>query len=105
MSPTIVLVTASSIEEARKIADALLDAKLAACANIIPGLESHYWWQGKKETATEFLLLIKTSLGQFEAVSEMVKKYHSYECPEIVALAPEAVSPAYLQWWGGELGS
>ncbi len=103
MSPVIVFVTASSLDEARKIADALLDAKLAACANIIPGLESHYWWQGKRETATEFLLLIKTSLGQFDAVSETVKKHHSYECPEIVALAPEAVEAKYLQWWGDEL--
>lgn len=103
MSPVIIFVTASSQDEARTIAKGLLEVHLAACANIIPGVESHYWWQGKLETAAEWLLVIKSSQEQFEAVSAMVRKLHSYECPEIVALAPEAVEAKYMQWWTDEI--
>lgn len=105
MTPVIVLVTAGSLDEARAIAQGVLEAKLAACANIVPGLESHYWWQGKLETAAEFLLLIKSSREQFDALSILVKQLHSYECPEIVALAPEAVEARYLKWWRDEVTS
>ena len=56
--------------------------------NIVPGVESHYWWQGKREQGNEVLLLIKSSAEQFEALAELVRAHHSYECPEIVAIAP-----------------
>lgn len=105
MNPIIVLVTASSPEEARVIAKGVLEARVAACANIVPGIESHYWWQGKLETAAECLLVIKSSREQFDALAILVKQLHSYECPEIVALAPAAVDARYLQWWDGELGA
>ena len=103
MTPRLVLVTASSVDEARRIADALLQPRLAACVNIVPGVESHYWWQGTREQGSEVLLMIKTSAEQFEAVSAAVRANHSYECPEIVALDPREMTPAYRAWWENEL--
>jgi periplasmic divalent cation tolerance protein len=105
MTPRLVLVTASSLDEARRIADALLQPRLAACVNIVPGVESHYWWQGTREQGSEVLLMIKTSAEQFEAVSAAVRANHSYECPEIVALDPREMTPAYRAWWENELRS
>lgn len=99
MTPRLVLVTASSVDEARRIAEALLHPRLAACVNIVPGVESHYWWQGKLEQGSEVLLLIKTSAEQFDAVSAAVRSMHSYECPEIVAIDPREMAPAYRAWW------
>jgi periplasmic divalent cation tolerance protein len=98
-TPRLVFVTASSLEEARNVARAILDKHLAACVNIVPGVESHYWWKGKLETAAEFQLLIKTSAEQFEALAETVRCHHSYQCPEIVAIAPGEISPDYRAWW------
>jgi periplasmic divalent cation tolerance protein len=105
MTPRFVLVTAASLEEARRIADALLQARLAVCVNIVPGVESHYWWQGKLEEGSEVLLLIKSSAERFEALGEVVRAHHSYECPEIVAISPEEIAPAYRAWWEGEMRS
>jgi periplasmic divalent cation tolerance protein len=102
-TPRLVLVTASTIEEARRIVHAVLEARLAACVNIVPGVESHYWWQGAREQGSEVLLLIKTSAEQFEALAEIVRANHSYECPEIVALDPREIAPAYRAWWEKEM--
>jgi periplasmic divalent cation tolerance protein len=104
-TPRLVLVTASSLEEARNLARGLLEARLAACVNLIPGMESHYRWQGRLETAEEVMLVIKSSAEQFEALAELVRRHHSYECPEIVAVAPEEMSPGYQVWWEKELCS
>ncbi|MCE0522797.1 MAG: divalent-cation tolerance protein CutA [Methylacidiphilales bacterium] len=101
-TPRLVLVTASSLEEARHLSRALLDRHLAACVNLLPGMESHYWWRGKLETTPEVMLVIKSSAEQFDALAELVRRRHSYECPEIVAVAPEEVSPAYRAWWENE---
>jgi periplasmic divalent cation tolerance protein len=98
-TPRLVLVTASSLEEARNLARGLLEARLAACVNLIPSVESHYRWQGRLETAAEVMLVIKSSAEQFEALAELVRGRHSYECPEIVAVAPEEMSPGYRAWW------
>jgi periplasmic divalent cation tolerance protein len=103
MTPRLVLVTASSLDEARVLAAAILAKRLAACVNIVPGVESHYWWKGKLEQGSEVLLLIKTSAEQFEAVSAAVRANHSYECPEIVALDPREMAPAYRAWWEGAM--
>jgi periplasmic divalent cation tolerance protein len=103
MTPRLVLVTASSVEEARRIVDAVLEAHLAACVNIVPGVESHYWWQGQREQGSEVLLLIKSSAERFDALAEVVRAHHSYECPEIVAISPEEMAPAYRAWWEGEI--
>ena len=102
-TPCLVFVTASSPEEARKIAQAVLEKHLAACVNLVPGVESHYWWQGKLETAAEVLLVIKSSAEQFGALSAVIHGQHSYKCPEIVAVAPEEMSPEYGSWWQEEM--
>jgi periplasmic divalent cation tolerance protein len=99
MTPLLVFVTASSVEEARRIASHLLDQKLAACVNVLPGVESHYWWEGKKESAAECLLVVKTAKEAFEAVSRSVRELHSYTCPEIVGVLPAEVEAAYGAWW------
>jgi periplasmic divalent cation tolerance protein len=103
-TPRLVLVTASGREEAFRVASAILEKHLAACVNILPGVESHYWWQGKLESSAEVMLFIKTSAEQFDALSALVKQKHSYECPEIIAFAPHEISPAYRKWWEGEIG-
>jgi len=102
-TPRLVFVTASSMTEARELARAIVEKHLAACVNLAPGIESHYWWQGKLETAAEVLLVIKSSAEQFEALAELVRARHSYDCPEIVAVAPGEISPDYRAWWEGEV--
>lgn len=94
----IILTTAGSREEAGKIAHALVERRLAACVNIVPRIESVYRWQGKVETAEEWLLLIKTRAELFERVRDAVKELHSYELPECVMLEVSAGSQAYLEW-------
>ncbi len=98
-TPRLVFVTAPGRESAWEIASAILNAKLAACVSILPGVESHYWWQGKIETAAEAVLLIKSSAEQFDALAALVKAKHPYDVPEIVAVAPGEISPAYRAWW------
>jgi len=94
----IVLSTAGSEEEARKIARHLVEQKLAACVNIIPRVESIYRWQQRVESSAECLLLIKTTSAKFPAVRDAIQKLHSYELPECVALNIEDGSADYLDW-------
>ena len=99
----IVLTNAGSQEEARKIALALVERKLAACVNVIPGVESTYWWKGNIETAPEWTLFIKTLRSNFEEVRDAIRELHSYDLPECVALAIDDGSPEYLNWIGGSV--
>ena len=94
----IVLTTAGSQEQARKIAHTLVDRRLAACVNIVPHIESVYRWQGKVESASEWLLVIKTQSGSFDRVRETIKELHSYDLPECVMLEIAAGSKEYLNW-------
>lgn len=95
----VVLVTCKTASEARRIAHAVLEARLAACVNIIPGaVESIYRWKGKVETARERLLLIKTSRKRLGKLQAMVQGIHSYDVPEFVAIPIEAGAPGYLAW-------
>jgi len=94
----IVLSTAGSAEEARKIADHLVEHQLAACVNIVPQIESVYRWQGKMESSHEWLLLIKTTAEKFPAVRDAIRELHSYDLPECICLDIGDGSPAYLQW-------
>lgn len=94
----LVLTTASSLEESKKIARELVKRRLAACINIIPKIESVYRWEGKVEEAQEFLLLIKTTESAFARVREAIQQFHSYEVPECIALSIEEGSLAYLKW-------
>jgi periplasmic divalent cation tolerance protein len=95
----VVLVTCGSKKEARKIAQVLVQRRLAACVQEIGvPVRSIYRWKGRVESANEVLLLIKTSRKRFSAVSTLVKKLHSYEVPEIIALNIAAGSRDYLDW-------
>lgn len=96
----IVLSTAGSEEEARKIAGHLVDQQLAACVNIVPHIESVYRWQGKIESSREWLLLIKTNAANLAAVQDAIGELHSYDLPECVAISIEDGSSEYLQWIG-----
>ena len=97
-STVVVLVTAPNRKSARQIARAALQANFAACANIIPGLESHYWWQGKKQKSRETLLVIKSKTSLFTRLEKMIRENHSYTTPEIIALPLVKGSRSYLTW-------
>jgi periplasmic divalent cation tolerance protein len=94
----IVLTTTGSHDEARKIAYALVERRLAACVNIVPQIESVYRWQEKVETAMEWLLLIKTQADSFDRVRDAVKELHSYDLPECIMVEVAAGSEEYLNW-------
>lgn len=99
MSQTVVgMVTCSSRAEARKLAKLVVSRKLAACVNILGGLESHYWWQGKQARATEWLLLIKTTRARTAAVTRVIKAAHSYQVPEVIFLPIVDGERNYLRW-------
>jgi periplasmic divalent cation tolerance protein len=94
----LVMTTAGSVDEARKIAHALVEGKLAACVNIVPQIQSVYRWHGKIEEAQEWLLFIKTTDAAFERVRGAIKQLHSYELPECIAVEIDDGSPEYLKW-------
>jgi len=98
----IILVTTSSEEEGRKIAQALIEKRFAACVNLIKDIESIYRWKGKISDEREILILIKTRKKLYKSVEEEVKKLHSYEVPEIVALPIISGSKDYLYWIDSE---
>lgn len=94
----IVLTTASSEEEARKIARHLVERRLAACVNIVPQVASIYRWHGKIEETREWLLIVKITAAAFAQVRAAIAELHSYELPECICLTIEDGSPSYLQW-------
>jgi periplasmic divalent cation tolerance protein len=94
----IVLITCASIAEARKIAQHVVERKLAACANIVPRVESIYRWKGKVERAKETLLMIKTTAARLRKLESEVKRLHSYDVPEFVVIPIIAGSQQYLDW-------
>jgi periplasmic divalent cation tolerance protein len=90
--------TAGSVDEANRLADMLVDKRLAACVQIMPEMESVYRWQGKVERQREVLLVAKTLSSKFAELEREVVKLHSYETPEIVAFPLTAGSAPYLEW-------
>src|SRR5512146_1264076 len=94
----IVLTTAGSKEEAQKIAQALVERRLAACVNIIQPIESVYRWKGAVETAQELMLIIKTTAAMFEHVRDAIRELHSYELPECIMVSIESGTAEYLNW-------
>ena len=98
-----VLTTLPTREVAQTIARALLDARLAACVQIVGPIESSYWWQGRIETSEEWQCIIKTRLAYYERLEAAVLAAHPYEVPEIVATPIERGHTAYVEWLRSEL--
>lgn len=86
------------MDVARKIARAALEQKLAACANILPQLESHYWWEGKLEQSSEVLVIFKTAEPLRERLQQCVLANHPYQTPEFIAFLAQGGSSDYLKW-------
>jgi len=93
-----IFITASRKNEAAGIAKALLKSKLAACVNIVDKVESFFWWQGKIDRAREYLLIAKSVKANLPKVCRLVKSMHSYDVPEIIAVAIAGGSKTYLDW-------
>jgi periplasmic divalent cation tolerance protein len=94
----VVFITAANKDEAGRLAEMLVEARLAACVQILPGVESIYRWQGQIERQAEVLLIAKTMRSSFEDLEREVRALHSYETPEIVAISLKAASGPYLDW-------
>jgi periplasmic divalent cation tolerance protein len=94
----VIFTTCGSAKEAEKIADLLLRKKLAACANIIPRIESKFWWQGRIDCAKEALIIIKAPARNLRRIEKEIKRLHSYELPEMIALPVAGGSKEYLEW-------
>jgi periplasmic divalent cation tolerance protein len=95
----VVLVTCGTAREARAIARKMVELRLAACGNVVEApVRSIYRWKGRVETAREFLLILKTSRGKFATLEREIRKLHSYDTPEIIALPLLTGSPVYLKW-------
>lgn len=103
LSPTsgnhvVVMVTADSEEQAKRICDILLERKVIACANIVRGVESFFWWKGKVDHSRELLLLMKSRSELLDEIVRLVRENHSYDVPEVVALPLVGGNPEYLRW-------
>ncbi len=94
----IVFTTTSSKEEAKRIAKSIVEKKVAACVNIVDDINSIYWWKGSIEESREALLIIKTKINLLDKLIEEIKKIHSYEVPEIIAIPIIAGLRQYLEW-------
>jgi len=94
----IVYTTYPSLVEAEQAGRALVERRLCACVNILPGMISHYWWEGKIDRSEEVVMFIKTRASLAEAVGTAVKEMHSYATPAILVLPLETVDPAYHAW-------
>lgn len=99
----VVFTTCDSEEKAAELARALVEKKVAACVNILPGARSIYHWQGKLEDAQEWVLMIKSRRDLFSQLKEAIAHTHSYEVPEVIALPVVDGSDAYLAWLDREL--
>ncbi|MCR4337705.1 MAG: divalent-cation tolerance protein CutA [Candidatus Omnitrophica bacterium] len=94
----VVFVTAKDQQQARTISQKLLEAKLVACVNIIPAVESWFWWEGKVDQSQEAMMVIKSRRDLFPQIFKVVKAAHSYQVPEIIALPLVEGSAEYLRW-------
>jgi len=94
----VVLVTAPDLKTARMLAKAALQARLIACANLIPKMESHYWWHGKIESGAEVLLILKTRKSKLAALGRLILAKHPYDTPEFLVLPLSTGNKKYLDW-------
>ena len=104
MPESFVYITCASMAEAEDIGSVLVERRLAACANILPGMRSLYWWQGKVERGEETVLIVKTRSELVKELTEAVKAVHSYDVPCVVALPVTGGNPDFLKWIGDETG-
>jgi len=100
----LVLTTAGNDAEARKIAHALVERRLAACVNIVPRVQSVYRWEGKVETADEYLVVVKTTKSLGAEVQAAIRGLHSYDLPEFIVISVEDGSAEYLKWIEDSVG-
>jgi periplasmic divalent cation tolerance protein len=98
MTATLIYVTASSDEEARRIGGAVVAERLAACANLLPGMTSMFWWEGRVQEAREVTIILKTREELVRRLTDRVRELHSYDCPCIVALPVTGGSKAFIDW-------
>jgi len=99
----IIFITVSTDGEAREIANVLLTQRKAACVNIVPRINSLFWWQDKLDSAQESLLIVKTKASVLNEIVRLVKETHSYDIPEIIALPIVGGNRHYLEWIGREV--
>ncbi len=104
MSYSLIYITTADAEEAKALGRALVEARLAACANVLPGIVPIFRWEGEVQEGSEAALIAKTRTDLVEQVIELVKERHSYECPCVVALPIEKGNPAFLDWIAEETG-
>lgn len=102
MSVALVYITAENREEAEKIGGLLVEKRLAACANIIDGMQSLFWWENKLESGQETVLLVKTRESLVNELTEAVNAAHSYDCPCVVAIPVIGGNPDFIQWINDE---
>lgn len=91
-----------SQEEADRLARGAVEARLAACGQVLPGVTSTYWWQGRIETDREWMVVLKTTSTRYPALEEFLRRNHSYDTPDITAVAISTGSADYLSWIGEE---
>ncbi|MFN0242043.1 MAG: divalent-cation tolerance protein CutA [Planctomycetota bacterium] len=101
-APRLVLTTAPDLDTARRLAQELVAERLAACASLVPGVESVYRWNGAVESAREILLVVKTTSGRIGDLERWLARAHPYEVPELVVLDPAHVGAAYASWLAAE---
>lgn len=94
----VALVTAPDLKVARKLAKIILKARLAACANLVPRVESHYWWKNKLETSAEVLMILKTTQTRLAKLEKCVLENHAYDTPEFIVLPIASGNKKYLDW-------
>jgi len=94
----VVLITTATEDEAHRIAEILVKQRKAVCVNIVPGVNSLFWWEGKLDSAQESLLIVKAKISNLKKITELVKGVHSYEVPEIIALPILGGNEDYLNW-------
>jgi uncharacterized protein involved in tolerance to divalent cations len=94
----LVLVTAPDQGVARRLAKAALRERLIACANLVPKIESHYWWRGEIESASEVLMIFKTTRARLARLEALVLKMHPYDTPEFLVLGADSGNRKYISW-------
>lgn len=103
--PRLVLVTAPDEAVAEQLARRVVEARIAACVNLVPGLKSVYRWEGAVQCDPEVLLLVKTTAARLRELEDLLQREHPYDTPECVAIEPTAVEARYLAWWFASVGS